>query len=59
MFENMFEKEQIAISLEKTAELFNCDLKTAWDKYTHDAIKECASYEEIEKIIGEERHTCC
>lgn len=55
MFENMFDKNQIAISLEKTAELFNCDLKTAWDKYTHDAIKECVSYEEIEKIIEEDK----
>lgn len=55
MFENMFDKNQIAISLEKTAELFKCDLKTAWDKYTDDIVKEYASYEEIEKIIEEEK----
>ncbi len=47
-------KERVAEVVKEMSCLMNCDYKTAYDKYTHELVKMCASWEEIEPLLSQE-----
>lgn len=44
--------EKAAKTVKQMAELMNCDYKTAWDKYTHQLIKDSIEWEKVEPLLN-------
>jgi len=45
-------KERVTETVKQMSNLMNCDYKTAYDKYTHELVKMCASWKEIEPLLS-------
>jgi metal-dependent amidase/aminoacylase/carboxypeptidase family protein len=48
-----FEISKVADTLVNQASMFNCNYKTAWEKYMHPIITNQFTYEEVEKYIND------
>jgi len=56
----MFKLELSKVSkvLIEQSNIFECDLKTAWEKWMHPAITEQFTYEEVMLFIEENKRVC-
>ncbi len=47
----MFEVGKVSETLIRMAEIFNCSYKTAWEQWTHPAITDRFTFEEVNEYI--------
>ena len=52
------ELSKVSKVLIEQSNIFECDLKTAWEKWMHPAITEQFTYEEVMLFIEENKRVC-